>query len=430
MSYGERPEALDTRWILRGYAILAGIGGLLLIGWGPMWLGTDFDGERWAKAALIRVFAAIFVAAACCAAAIERVDYPPDRRRALIWFTAAHGLITVVLFSQQAAIWGPGLGEKAADVMAVVTVLLLYLVTSSAGEPLPKTLTTLFGAASRSSTTAELRSSYERQIREAARQEERNRLASDLHDSIKQQIFVVQTSAATAQARLETDSSGTREALEQVRSAAREAMTEMQAMLDQLRAVPLENAGLIEALKRQCEALQFRSGARVDFQIGSLPPAESMAPGAHQAILRVAQEALANIGRHARAQSVRVGITTVQGTVQLRIEDDGAGFDPATAARGQGIANMHSRADEFGGTFELNSRPGGGTLVVFAVPYIVPEPPEEYKRKAMLMAALSVLMIAMSFQHITVMNALVAAIASIWSIRYVFAWLRVRGGAR
>jgi signal transduction histidine kinase len=211
-----------------------------------------------------------------------------------------------------------------------------------------------------------LHSQYEQQIRLAAGQEERNRLARDLHDSIKQQIFAIHTSAATAQERLDHDPAGAREALDLVRGCAREAITEMEAMLDQLRATPLENAGLIQALKKQCEALSFRTGAKVDFKAGDLPPSESLPPGAQQAIFRIAQEALANVARHARAKNEFVSLDSYRGRadsgpagncLELKVEDDGIGFQ-TDSRRGMGTANTQARAEEFEGKFDQVSRPG------------------------------------------------------------------------
>jgi signal transduction histidine kinase len=272
----------------------------------------------------------------------------------------------------------------------------------------------------------QLRSQYEQQIREVARQEERNRLARDLHDSIKQQIFVMQTAAATAQARFDEDPAGAKLALDQVRDSAREAVTEMQVMLDQLRAVPLENAGLVESLKKQCEALGFRTGARVDFKLGNLPATEALPPGAHEAILRAAQEALANVGRHARAGSVLVSLGSAHGQVELRIQDDGAGFDPNQSDRGQGIPNMRARAEEFGGRFYLASGLGNGTSVAFSIPYTASETPREYVRKAVGWGAMVVVSIlALAWTKSTVM-VVVLAMAAVGLVRYTVAYRRTR----
>jgi len=158
-------------------------------------------------------------------------------------------------------------------------------------------------------------------------------------------------------------------ALDQIRSSAREAMTEMEAMMDQMRSVPLENASLVEALKKQYEALGHRTGAQVEFRLGDLPPNETLLPGSQQAILRVAQEALANIGRHARANNVTVSLGSFIDRLELRIQDDGAGFDQLQARRGAGITNMRARAEEFGGNFNVTSGPGSGTTVVLSIPY-------------------------------------------------------------
>ena len=155
-------------------------------------------------------------------------------------------------------------------------------------------MTRLFGTR-KTRAVQPLRSRYEQEIRRAAAQEERNRLARDLHDSVKQQLFVIQTAAATAQERFHNDPTGAHDAIDAVRRAAREALGEMEAMLEGLNANPLENTGLVEALKKQCEALGYRTGAQVSCECGPLPASETLPPGTHQAIFRTAQEALANV---------------------------------------------------------------------------------------------------------------------------------------
>jgi signal transduction histidine kinase len=106
------------------------------------------------------------------------------------------------------------------------------------------------------------------------------------------------------------------------------------------------------------------------------------------------REALANIGRHARASNVLVSLTASSGHVEIRIRDDGAGFDPNQTRGGQGIANIHARAEEFGGTLELISRPGSGTSVTLSIPYTTAETAQKYRRKAMTSAVLLMISIA------------------------------------
>jgi signal transduction histidine kinase len=145
-------------------------------------------------------------------------------------------------------------------------------------------------------------------------------------------------------------------------------MSEMEAMLDNLRAAPIETAGLVEAIRKQCEALGFRTGAKVDLELGGSLVRLSLEPGAAEAIFRIAQEALANAGRHARAATVKVALFADPHFLRLTVSDDGRGFDPSQPESGMGIANMQSRAAEYRGTFELISSPGKGTSITAAVP--------------------------------------------------------------
>jgi signal transduction histidine kinase len=369
MQTQESSFTIDSRAALRGYAVLVSLAGLVVAGWGQQWLGSDLAGQPWGRAALIRVFGALLIAAGCVAAGLSTIEEPPSRRRALLWFAVAHGAVLVMVLVQREAVWGEGLADWVASLLIAAVLTLVYFLGSldrhQPGESMG--MTTLFGNRAHASTDR-LRSTYEQQIREAASQEERNRLARDLHDSIKQQVFAIQTAAATAQVRFDRDSAGAKAALDQVRHSAREAMIETEAMLDQLRSAPLENVGLVEALRKQCEALGFRTGARVEFKAGTLPPSKALAPGAHQAIFRVAQEALANVGRHARAGTVRVVLDGAEDAVRLVIQDDGAGFGPEGSGSGSGIGNMRARAGEFDGTLEVTSRPGIGTTVALSVP--------------------------------------------------------------
>jgi len=377
----------DNRIVLRVYACVAGIGGAIV---------ALFHTESFAP-----VFGAALLASGCWAAMLSQLSDPELRRKGVRWFAAAHFVVLVILRSQMSV-----------EFFALFFVILSILAASEnsfldrdTGAPLAVV-------------------SYERQIRQAGAQEERNRLARDLHDSIKQQIFVIQTAAATAQTRFDSDREGAAAALDQIRTSARDAMTEMEVMMDQLRSVPLENTGLVEALKKQCEALGHRTGARVEFTLGELPANNTIIPGAHQTILRVAQEACANIGRHARANNVSVSLGSVNGQLELRIQDDGAGFQPMLDQSGMGIANMRERAKELGGNFSLTSHPGNGTTVTFTVPRnMTPGHGGEYTQQGLVFAATFAAVVA----FLPPKQRTFAACA--WSLAgafRVFQWIRAR----
>ena len=425
--------AIDTRLVLRIYAAVVGVFGFVLAFWGPIWLEVNLPGQPFGRAAFIRVFGAITMAAACWAAGLATIREPFARHRALRWFTAAHFVVWLTVLSQRITIWEAG----PADLALWLILAAAFLLMEADYEYMTASAVWLFarifhGAPSRS--LSPYSSHYDRQLREAAGQEERHRLARDLHDSIKQQIFVMHTAAATVDARFDADPDGARQAIAQIRSAAREAMTEMEVMLDQLRAEPLENAGLVAALKRQCEALGFRTGASVEFTLGTLPPTGALAAGAHRALFRVAQEALANVGRHSRASIITVSLASGEGRVELLIQDNGVGFDPATGSRGMGTENMRARAAEHGGMLALESQPGQGTRVRLWIPY-VNESPSRHRRNACVWAGILIVMSLLAYRdrhRMIDLSAIGPAVAAVALARSVILYRRARraGAAR
>lgn len=227
-------------------------------------------------------------------------------------------------------------------------------------------------------------------LREAAAQEERNRLARDLHDTIKQQLFSIGVTAAAAEARWDDAPASARAAIGEIRALAGEAQVEMRALLTQLRPTPVATIGLIAALREQLDALAYRAEVEVEADLRPLPDGLVLVPGAEDALFRIAQEGLANIARHARARKVRVTLGLVPGSVPdprvaFVISDDGQGFDADSAGDGpgMGLRNMRARAAEIGGTLEITSHPLGGTTLVVLVPLyqiptldITPEEPD------------------------------------------------------
>jgi signal transduction histidine kinase len=208
-----------------------------------------------------------------------------------------------------------------------------------------------------------------RQVSEQAAADTRAKLAQDLHDSIKQQLFSVAMSTAAAQARWETDPAAARLAVVDAQRGAREAQVEMSALLQDLRPVPLDGTGLSEALDEQCEALGYRTGAEVSLDLHYAPLDYGSYPqGIAEALFRITQEALANIARHARAKHVTVRLAQVADAVELEIHDDGQGFNPSSGTSGTGIASIRERAVNLAGHAEIDSSPGKGTMVKVTIP--------------------------------------------------------------
>lgn len=238
--------------------------------------------------------------------------------------------------------------------------------------PLTKLITLVDALGARERQYGALRQQMLTHTEQAAVQEERNRLARDLHDSIKQQLFSINVSTAAAQARWDNDPAAAQGALADVRRSAHEAMVEMRALLQQLRPAPLETVGLVEALRDQSEALGYRSGAQVTTQFGDLPGDDRLPPGAQDTIFRIAQEALGNVARHARAEHVDVQLQRHENALLLVVRDDGQGFDPQQTSGGMGLGNIRERVAAVGGTMDVESAPGQGTLLRVLVPLVEP----------------------------------------------------------
>lgn len=372
----QRPDAIDSRLILRVYSIAALVAGLAVVGYrwpAPAALTIDRISvpSLWSLI-VIGAGNAIWLSGAA-AWGWSRIENPAVRLSVLRSFAFVLIAAGVTYYSPAFPIVRALLPVYAswAPLIAGAALLLLSFEPSARMVTQPSSLRVTY----RERRGLPLKLLYEEQIREAARQEERTRLARDLHDAVKQQLFAIQTAAATVEARFDSDAAGARQALEQVRTSSREALTEMEVMLDQLQAAPFSTPGLIEAVKRLCDATRFRTGAAVTFEAGGLPEDVVFAPGAHQAMLRFAQEALANVARHARAHTVRVwfgeSLDWVPAGVRerrfvLSVTDDGQGFDVA-AAPGMGLRNMAARAAEAGGTFDVSSTPGSGTTATLTI---------------------------------------------------------------
>lgn len=211
--------------------------------------------------------------------------------------------------------------------------------------------------------------------REKVALEERQRLARDLHDSVSQAVYGIALGARSAIELLSKDPTQVREPLEYVLRLSEAALAEMRALIFELRPEALEREGLTGALKHHTAVLRARHGIAVDESFAVEP---TMSWESKQALYRIAQEALHNAGRHARATRVRIVLSQDDARIRLevwdtriRLEvwDNGVGFDTESDHPGHfGLNTMRERANELGGSLEIESRPDAGTIVRAIIP--------------------------------------------------------------
>lgn len=210
-----------------------------------------------------------------------------------------------------------------------------------------------------------------RHVRALAAAEERNRLAREVHDTLAQDLVALALQLDTASALLPPDAPAARY-LAQARELAQRALAEARRAVRGLQPSALENRTLRDALEAEVAAFRQRSGLAATFtHRGRLPPLDAQLAAA---LLRIAQEALHNVEKHAAAQRVRVLLAarTRPPGVLLRVEDDGRGFDPRSIRPrgdgGYGLVGMRERARLLGGSLTVESRPGAGTRLTARIP--------------------------------------------------------------
>jgi len=196
------------------------------------------------------------------------------------------------------------------------------------------------------------------EVARLSREAERRRLGADLHDTIAQGLSSILMLVQAADAALDRDALETRRHLDLAARTARENLREIRAVLDAL--MPTEQ-DLPEALRRLTNRLAEETGPAVAMELTGEPRRLEIA--AEVVLLRAAQEALSNIRRHARASAVTMCLLYEPSAVQLKVSDDGCGFDPQIV-RGYGLEAMRSRVTQAGGTVEVDSGPSGTTVRV------------------------------------------------------------------
>jgi len=202
--------------------------------------------------------------------------------------------------------------------------------------------------------------------------EERNRLAREIHDTIAQSLaaLTMQLEAVDARAGAAGDAH-LRESASRALALARATLEEARRSVLELRAAPLEGRSLPEALERLAAEASAGVGApSIAVRTEGAASGEGEPPAAVEVgLYRIAQQAVTNLARHAGARHALVRLIHEPDRLRLRVEDDGAGFDPSAVPPGRfGLVGMSERARLLGGTLTVESAPGAGTAVDVTVP--------------------------------------------------------------
>lgn len=196
---------------------------------------------------------------------------------------------------------------------------------------------------------------------------ERNRMARELHDTLAHTLSGLAVQLEGVKSLWKSDPDQSYAMLDKSLAATRSGLTETRKAIQSLRATPLEDMGVVLAVRQLAEAAADRAGFTLHFEqsgvLGDFPA------DVEQCLYRVAQEALENIVKHAAAQNVELRLFQQNGAITLLIRDDGQGFDPATVDQGQhyGLRGLCERAELLGGKLDISSGLGQGTTIQLTV---------------------------------------------------------------
>ncbi|MFC4102958.1 sensor histidine kinase [Paenibacillus xanthanilyticus] len=214
--------------------------------------------------------------------------------------------------------------------------------------------------------TGEQQVMREAALNEEAVQEERKRLARDLHDTVSQQLFAIHMSASSLPKLLELNREKAESVMDQLISMSSMAQKQMRGFIAQLRPLELEGRSLREALDKW-----FPDYCRQNNLQGVLEwrVKEKLSEAKEHQLFLIIQESMANVVKHAGAQTALLTIAETEHQIIMTLQDDGAGFRADQVKRGSyGLSTMRERASKLGGDASIISKPGSGTRVRVTLP--------------------------------------------------------------
>jgi signal transduction histidine kinase/ligand-binding sensor domain-containing protein len=201
-----------------------------------------------------------------------------------------------------------------------------------------------------------------------AQEQERMRIAGELHDGVMQEMLAVTMMIGTAKRRI-GDESAAKATLDKIQDRMIRVGTDIRRLSHDLHPPILQESGLPRAVEAYCE--QFGTSSGVAVSCNADESVRDLSGGAALALFRIVQEALGNSAKHAAAKNIAVRLSRADGAVSLAVSDDGVGFDEGrmTSRSGLGLIMMRERAGQLSGTFEFDSGPGRGTTIRVTIPF-------------------------------------------------------------
>jgi signal transduction histidine kinase len=211
-----------------------------------------------------------------------------------------------------------------------------------------------------------MRAQLHKQEQEMAAIQERQRLARELHDAVSQALFAATITAEALPRLMDRNPDKARQNLIQLHQLIRGALTETRNLVLELRPPAMITVEIDRLLHQLAEVVQVRKQMEIDVDADhtiNLPPDIKLE------FYRIAQEALTNIAKHAKATQAEIHLHQQQGIIELVISDNGHGFDADDILSGsQGFAHMQERAHSIGAQLSVESQPGKGTLITVTWP--------------------------------------------------------------
>ncbi|NJD01865.1 MAG: sensor histidine kinase [Ruminiclostridium sp.] len=211
-----------------------------------------------------------------------------------------------------------------------------------------------------------------------AQEDERQRVARDIHDGPAQLMSNVVLKAEICERMIDMDLEKAREELQSLKKTVRESLQDVRKIIYNLRPMSLDDLGLVPTLQRYIMTFQEDTGISVSFKTRGAP--DDVKPVISLTVFRIVQEAISNIKKHAGAKSVSINLEFSEKCLELYIYDDGSGFDTGKLnvrtgdmSSGFGLLGMKERVELLGGVFNINSELDKGTRLNIAIPFIQEE---------------------------------------------------------